>query len=171
MRKLVCDQFEVAEILARSGAKRASEAALRRAVSTAYYGLFQALCEMSARSLVGRGQPWDVCTPIFRSLDHGWTRTQFSERAADKKHPLGITVHEIGVAFTELQGAREWADYNPEPHPEADEATGQKFAREEALALIETARRAVSKLDGLDRTIQLKLAIRLVARTRKDARR
>ena len=103
---------------------------MRRAVSTAYYALFQALCKMCADRLVGWNQPWEIFTPVYRSLDHGRTLNVLSERGSDKTHPLGDDVESIGVAFKELQAAREWADYNPEPHPEPGRTLeGDSFSR------------------------------------------
>ena len=173
MWKLVADQLEIAEFLAsRADSRRPREAALRRAVSTAYYALFQALCEMCAVTLVGWKQPWAAFTPVFRAIDHGRTLSVLSERGPGRTHPLGSGVESIGLAFRELQTAREWADYNPEHHPEPRRvAENVAFSRAEALALVAVARAAVSELDSLDADARLRLAILLVTRSRKEARR
>ncbi len=94
------------------------------------------------------------------------------ERASNKKHPLGEEIERIGIAFKELQAAREWADYSPEPHPDPSQTLlGAQFSREDALQLIAIAREAIGIVDQLDSAIRLKLATRLVARSRKEARR
>jgi hypothetical protein len=72
----------------------------------------------------------------------------------------------LGSAFKELQAAREWADYNPEPRPNFQEGS-PSFTREEALTLIELAEEAVAILDRLEEDARLNLAIRLAVRTRK----
>lgn len=173
MWKLIADQLDVAEMLAtKADLRKPKQASLRRAVSTAYYALFQALCKMCADKLVGWSQPWESFTPIYRSLDHGRTLSVLSERGSERTHPLRDAVENIGIAFRELQAAREWADYNPEPHPEFSRTLeGASFSREDALTLIAAARVAVSALDDLDDTIRLKLATRLVTRSRKETRR
>jgi hypothetical protein len=173
MWKLAEDQLDVAEFLAtRADRRRPRQAALRRAVSTAYYALFQALSEMCADALVGWTQPWQAFTPIFRSVEHGRTLTVLNERGPNRTHPLGIEVETIGAAFRELQAAREWADYNPEPHPDPRRtAEGAIFSRTEAIALVAAARAAVSGLYSLDAATRLSLATLLVTRSRKEARR
>lgn len=70
MSILVADHLHNARALANSDEQRPTEASLRRAVSTAYYALFQALCKTCASRLVGDDAPWEIYTPIFRSLDH-----------------------------------------------------------------------------------------------------
>ena len=172
MWKLITDQLDIAETLAtKAGRRKPRQAPLRRAVSTAYYTLFQALCKMCADRLVGWSQPWKTFTPVFRSLDHGRTLNVLGERGAGRTHPLGNAVASIGIAFKELQAAREWADYNPEPHPDPRRTSdGVSFSRESALALVAAARVAITALDDLDQPTKLKLATRLVTRSRKEAR-
>jgi hypothetical protein len=173
MWKLTEDQLDVAELLAtKADPRKPRQAALRRAVSTAYYGLFQALCKMCGDALVGWTQPWQAFTPIYRSVEHGRTLTLLNERGPERAHPLGPAVGKIGVAFRELQMAREWADYSPEPHPEPRRtADGVAFSRAEAIALVAAARAAVNELESLDGATKLKLATLLVSRSRKEPRR
>lgn len=173
MWRLVADQLDTAEFLAvKADPRRPRQASLRVAVSTAYYALFQALCEMCANSLVGWNQPWEAFTPVFRSVDHSRTLSVLSERGQHRTHPLGGAVETIGAAFRELQAVREWADYSPEPHPDSRQASnGVAFSRGEAKVLIAAARVAVNALDNLDEATQLKLATRLVTRSRKETRR
>jgi hypothetical protein len=170
--KFVFDQLENAELLAKSGPRRPRQAALRRAVSTSYYALFQALCELAARNLVGWETPWDGFTPIFRSVEHRQARSILDRGGSRVPHPLGDEIERIGIAFKELQNAREWADYNPEPHFDRQRVeTGAYFSRAEAVRFIEIARDAVDRLNGLDRGTQKRLAALLVARSRKEANR
>ena len=107
---------------------------------------------------------WEVSTPVFRSLEHRHVAQTL------KQKPLTDTpdLERLGIAFAELQQFREWAGYNPEPRPNM-QATGssQPFTREEALGLIDTASLAIDILDRLDDETRLRLAVRLVARSRK----
>jgi hypothetical protein len=167
--KLVFDQLENAELLATSGRTRPRQAALRRAVSTSYYALFQALCELTARNLVGWRTPWDGFTPVFRSVEHARARAVLGSLRTP--HPLGAEVERIGIAFRELQDAREWADYNPEPHFDRRRVeNGPNFSREEALRFVAIARDAVGQLNSLDEGVQKRLAALLIARRRKESK-
>ncbi len=163
MWSLVMHQLENARAIAALDKGRPRQASLRRAVSTAYYALFQALCEMCADELVGWGKPWESFTPIFRAVEHGRAAQTLSQRNLANTPEL----QRIGYVFKELQAAREWADYNPEPRPKFElEANASRFTRSEALTFIELAEEAVQILDHLAAGERLKLATRLVAKTR-----
>jgi len=165
---LVEQLLETAAALAALDQRRPRSASLRRAVSTAYYALFHSLAELCADTLVGWKQSWDVFTPIYRSLEHARTLTVLTARA----DPLGEQIERIGVAFRQLQEAREWADYNPEPHPDPRQTLDNiRFTREAAQELIDIARDAIEAVDALDPVLKLKLAARLIARPRKEVRR
>jgi hypothetical protein len=72
------------------------------------------------------------------------------------------------LLLKELQRAREWADYNPEPRPDyRPETNDSAFTRQEALRLVDSAVEGVRIVDRLDEDMRLKLAVRLVTRTRK----
>jgi hypothetical protein len=164
MWDLVQHQIENARALATIDKGRPRSASLRRAVSTAYYAVFHALCRTCTDRLVGWSKPWEVVTPVFRALDHYHTARALLQGplAADPEFLR------LGLAFKELQAAREWADYNPEPRPEFEQRMrASPFTREEALALIDTAVKAIDIIDRLDEPARLRLATRLVARTRK----
>lgn len=162
MWSLVRHQLENARLLATHDKRRPRPASLRRAVSTAYYAVFQALSATCADTLVGWSKPWEAFTPVFRALEHG--------RAAHTllQPPLAMTpeLGRFGLAFRELQEAREWADYSPEPRPNFV-TKSSPFTRQETLTLIDLAEEAIAILDHLDEDVRLKLATRLVARTRK----
>ena len=163
MWSLVAHQLENARALAALDKGRPRQASLRRAVSTAYYALFQALCETCAAELVGWGKPWESFTPIFRAVEHGRAAQTLLQRNLATTPDL----QRLGFAFNELQSTREWADYNPEPRPKLDATkNASPFTRSEALTLIELAEEAVGILDRLENSERLKLATRLVARTR-----
>ena len=163
MWSLVQHQLANARLLATLEKRRPRQASLRRGVSTAYYAVFQSLCVTCADTLVGKGKPWDVFTPVFRSLEHGRVaRTRLQSSVATTSE-----LKRFGLAFKELQAAREWADYNPEPRPSFEEGRkSSPFTREETLTLIGLAEEAVAILDGLNEYARLRLATRLVARMR-----
>jgi len=164
MWKLVTHQLDNARTLARSDKRRPREASLRRAVSTAYYAQFQALCETCARTLVGPDAPWEIFTPIFRSLEHRHVAQAFKQKPLIGTPDL-IT---IGNAFNELQATCEWADYSPEPRPNFDAAKNRSpFVRSEALLLIDTAEKAIQILDRLDDETRMRLVTRLVTKSRR----
>ncbi len=157
-------QIDNARLLATVDKGRPRSASLRRAVSTAYYAVFQALCAACADTLVGRSEPWSVYTPVFRAPDHYATAHALREPflAAIPDGPR------LGLLLKELQSAREWADYNPEPRPNyRPETNNSVFTRQEALRLVDSAVEAIAIVARLDQNARLKLATRLVPRTRK----
>jgi hypothetical protein len=161
MWSLVQHQLENARLLATHDKRRPRQASLRRAVSTAYYAVFQALCATCADTLVKGHGPWEIYTPVFRTPDH-YRTAQTLLQGSEVRSEL----QRLGSAFKELLAAREWADYSPEPRPNFEDGS-PSFTREETLALIELADEAVAILDRLDEDARLKLAVRLVTRTRK----
>ena len=68
---------------------------------------------MCADTLVGWSKPWEAFTPVFRALDHGRAAQTLLQPSLATTSQL----QRFGLAFKELQEAREWADYNPEPRP------------------------------------------------------
>ena len=164
MWKVIQHNLENARALAELDKRRPREGSLRRAVSTAYYALFQALCETCANSLVGWNRPWEVYTPIFRAVDH----VRAAQVLRDSSFATTPALERLGHAFKELKAAREWADYNPEPSPSFVEgAEVAPFTRDATLAYVAMAEEAIEILTTLDEDTRLKLAIRLVTKSRK----
>jgi hypothetical protein len=126
---------------------------MRRAVSSAYYALFHALCYVCADQLVGwsKGR---VLEPLYRSLDHSTARTRLKSPAAKAIAPQ---LERIGIEFAILQEQRYFADYGP---PAA------LLSRGFALTLIGQAREAIALLESLDAEARLNLAVLLIARQR-----
>lgn len=148
------DLLALADFLARRDPGRPKQVLLRKAVSAAYYALFHALAQLCADELVGR-KPWNVFTPVYRSLDHGSAKRLFERSRAAKS--FGPVVIRIGHIFNVLQEHRHDADYNPEPFP---------FKRQDTLILIDQAREAIDALSQLSRDARLLLAVHLIARPR-----
>ena len=102
--------------LTKSDKRRPREASLRRAVSTAYYAVFQALCRTCATKLGDRalGRVHADISVFGSSVSLRWRSGT----------PIGRQAR-LAEAIESLQAAREWADYNPEPRPKFDAATNR----------------------------------------------
>jgi hypothetical protein len=91
-----------------------SEAALRRAVSTAYYGLFHTIAAAGAALFSG---PPELRAQIARGYDHASIASAckqledaLRQRAFDRDTPDARLVA-LAIAFRQLREARENADY------------------------------------------------------------
>ena len=85
---------------------------IRRAVSNAYYAMFQALAENNATALVGA--PTNQTTAaawarIYRGLDHATARAALQSN----RQNFSISVQGFTNAFVDLQQRRHSADYDP----------------------------------------------------------
>lgn len=147
------DLLDIASHLAQLEKGKPRQTSLRRAVSSAYYALFHALARLCADKLVGFSKPWDVYSPIYRSLDHGKAKDIFKRISSHRGPDVAI----IWQTFILLQERRHTADYDPSPFP---------FGRAETLDLIEQSRQAVVQISTLSDDDRLFVATQLVARTR-----
>lgn len=96
------------------GGRRPRQSDLRRAVSTAYYALFHALCRNCADAFIGtvgarRSEP--AWRQAYRSLDHSRARDRFRNRQVMGKFPADI--QDFGNVFVRVQEQRYAADYDP----------------------------------------------------------
>ena len=119
---------------------RPKQAYLHRAVSTAYYAVFHALCRMCADSLIGsthaaRRQPAWLQT--YRALEHGYCKNQCKNGLIKDAFPQ--EVRHFCEAFLLLQEKRHLADYDPTMH----------FALSEVQEDIALAERAIRNLQSL----------------------
>jgi len=147
------DLLDIAKHLALLDERKPRQTSLRRAISSAYYALFHALAALCADELVGHSKPWDLYTPIYRTLDHGRAKDVMKRLLTASSGDIAI----IGQTFILLQERRHTADYDPSP---------LRMGRSETLDLIDQARRAVSRLAGLGKSDRLLVAIQLIARIR-----
>ncbi len=129
-------------------------AASRRAVSSAYYSVFQPLSSLCASRLSGQDAGSEEYRRLYRALEHKQVRAALG-RSAYKT--------ELGIPFAQLQDARQWADYSIAPDPDLDLPGGSTRS---AQAYVEMARDALQFVDSLDKAAQLKLAILLIVRDR-----
>jgi uncharacterized protein (UPF0332 family) len=159
--RLVGDLLDFAESSTTQASRtRSQQVVIRRAISSAYYALFHALCYVCADGLVGWSRKEEF-EPIYRSLEHASARRLL--RHPDAK-ALGAAVERVGTTFAELQDLRHEADYSP---PGRRFGTTKPFTQKEALAWIRDAREAAEIVGGLDATARRRLAILLIAKQRR----
>ncbi len=131
------DLIETALILAHiDDPGRPRQTNLKRALSTAYYSMFHALCLNCADSLVGTTganrsqQAWQQA---YRSIRHGFAKEQ-CKRDKISEFPFGIRA--FAKNFVVLQDKRHQADYNP----------SYRLTRNDVYIDIETAAIAIRQL-------------------------
>lgn len=93
-------------------ATQAAPAAIRRAISTAYYAAFHALIASNAYVLVGSArdqQTADAWIRTYRNLNHNQAKTQLQQH----RNSLSTDVQVFADLFRDLQNERHNADYNP----------------------------------------------------------
>ena len=102
------DLMEVARALAEPGDATPTQAGLRRAVSTAYYAMFNCLAMSAADLFIGteRSPAWHR---TYRALEHGRARSACRQAQTMPEFPAEI--RDFADAFVELQMARQQADY------------------------------------------------------------
>jgi hypothetical protein len=138
----------------------AGSAGLRRAVSTAYYALFSRLAALCAGRLARSEPTSGSFKAIYRAIEHGHARKVLAAHA-EFSGP-------IGEAFERLQEVRQWADYSLDTHPESDKAARREgFSRAEAAKYVELARQTIATINALSKDSKQRLAVVLVARTRR----
>ena len=93
-------------------AKEPTPAAVRRAISAAYYAAFHALAASNADALIGLAQDQltaDAWVRVYRGLNHNQARSQLQQNRAS----LSASVQVFADLFQDLQNERHNADYNP----------------------------------------------------------
>jgi len=72
----------------------------------------------------------------------------------------------LGANFKRLQEVRHWADYSIDPHPDTERATaGSRFT--EAQQFVGLAKETIGFVDALAPDAKQRLAVLLVARSRR----
>ena len=134
-----------------------SEANLRRAVSTAYYGAFHTLCQSCAETLVG---PYSTISTrehwvtAYRTLEHRQVRNKFNNQGRMTSFPDQI--RDFARRFADLQYLRHRADYDPE-------AT---FGHNEVFQLLTDTREAIESFNAAPERERRLLAVYLIATLR-----
>ncbi|MCY4260653.1 MAG: hypothetical protein OXC91_10375 [Rhodobacteraceae bacterium] len=96
----------------RKGKPRQSD--LKRAMSTAYYAMFHALCRNCADSFIGTScalRSQMAWRQVYRAVDHGHAKTQCMNQGVMCQFPPEI--QRFAVKLIELQNRRHQADYDP----------------------------------------------------------
>lgn len=151
---LVYDLLELADGLARqTGRANLRKAAMRRAISNAYYAVFHSLCFVCASVIVGWGRTEDI-EPVYRLLDHAHARRRLASGDAAHVAPVFAS---IGAAFAVLQEQRHLADYCP---------PNLAVNRDKTLALLARARETVEIIESLTDNERRKLAVLLITKAR-----
>ncbi len=140
------DLLATARLLLSAGAANPpSEAQLRRAVSTAYYAVFHKVVQAGAGRLMGSGSQGTAGYGlIYRSFNHGRMKSvceslNVTRLSKTLQQQLGRTavspeMRSFAVAFTTLQEARHFADYDPSIRFILSDATGFVEEAEAAMA-------------------------------------
>ena len=155
------DLIKIASFLATIGVVsnlgRPRQADLRRAVSAAYYALFHALAHCGADMLAGSGLVrrnrigWQR---IYRSLEHGATRSRLNNRSGMRGFPREI--QDFGQFFVDLQLQRHRADYDP----------AASFDRATVIQLVAEAERHIIGLENAAAADRRDFAIYVLFRDR-----
>ncbi len=153
---MIDDLLDIADQLTGRDKGKPRQASLRRAMSSAYYAVFNALAWMCADTLVGTRIDWQTSRIIYRSLDHEALRRVF-QQARDEK-AFGPVAKQLSPVLLELQEARERADYDPE---------WSGHSRDEVRRLIAGARDAVDNIRTLDEASKRLLSVHLISKPRR----
>ncbi|MEX2174221.1 MAG: hypothetical protein WD872_07655 [Pirellulaceae bacterium] len=145
------DLLSLARNLAMLDAKKPKQANLRRAVSSAYYGLFHCLVDECCRSLVGTQHAQSPYRHILgRAFEHATMKeacTSFAgsqlKAAVAKGLPASFAipseVKAVARAFADAQEMRHLADYD----------RSERFVRSDVLALVEQIEAAIEDFADL----------------------
>jgi hypothetical protein len=137
---VIDDLIGLARRLARSSPKKPRQADLWRAVSKAYYALFNAMAKNVADTMVGavkRNRSEAAWVQAYRGLQHGDAKTA-CEAVRNMDFPPSFK--DCANAFVQLQLARQDADYDPI----------HRLSRTDALLAVDRAEDAVRKLRSAD---------------------
>lgn len=168
--------LEVADELARLGSTRPKQAALRRAISTAYYAAFHFLIEEATKHLAGvrateanlrafiaRGITHSGMKAVCKSVGSGsWPGVVEQRIGKGKLAAPSPLLKNVAAAFVNLQELRHSADYDPL----------RRFSRADAIIEVGRAKALIhdwdSVPDGDERTFFLYLMVVAAPRRSDD---
>ncbi len=136
------------------GNRQPTQAALKRAVSTAYYAMFHTLAHSNAECLAGpRNQNNEPAwVHVYRAIDHQPAKNRMNEN----KRQLPPQIRRFADTFSELQSQRHLADYAPD----------KDFTTSETDTWILRAEAAIIQFNQATPDERKQLAIKLLIRTR-----
>lgn len=136
------DFIALARLIITSGNGKPSQVALRRAVSTAYYGVFHSLASCGADLLIGgrgalRSDP--AWRQVYRALDHGAAKSACSNNQMMQRFPKEIV--DFANVFVTMQEKRHKADYDPTARFAKSSVNFDIDASEQAIVDLSKAKR------------------------------
>ena len=134
---------------------RPRQAMLRRAISTAYYAMFHALCQSNADTLVGdaaTGSNAELWARTYRALDHRPAK----DRLASYASAGALEMSNFASRFGNLQSERHDADYNPR----------RMFSRSQVINMINRAAAATQAFYDMPAPQRRTLAVHLLLSSR-----
>jgi uncharacterized protein (UPF0332 family) len=156
MNMLEARHIATARELCRRTGKRPRDAFMRRAVSTAYYAMFHALCRLCADQLVGgKHEKTPAWQRVYRAMEHKTAKNALLKKEVTDLHPALAT---FGVTFAILQDKRVAADYDP---------VSFSIYLDETNSLVDQADSAIKSLYGVDDDIKRNLATILLIKVRQ----
>jgi len=136
-----------------------SQTHLKRAVSTAYYAMFHAVCA-NAAALLSDEIPDPAASAAwlqaYRGPEHTHVRNQCRNAGLMARFPPDI--RNFAQNFVQIQSYRNQADYNPRAH----------FSRSDVLEIIDDAERAIIQLSSASAGTRRAFAITILLRNRAD---
>lgn len=164
---LSSDLLSQARTLINQEPKRPKQASLRRAISAAYYSLFHLLAEAAASAMLGGVDAADLRAIMRRAFQH--TSMKKAAQGIGARNPAepwksllptpSSQLQLVARTFVDLQQARHEADYDP----------ARRFARTEAVDLVErvenatAAWKAIRKANARSKSYSLEARIFLTA--------
>ena len=145
----------VGESATRQTRGRPRQAMLKRAISTAYYAMFHALCISNANLVAGQSTDAptrEAWTRAYRSLDHGPARQRMSQGTG----MMEPAAQRFAAVFVLLQQQRLSADYDPH----------SRYSRNQVLTLIGAAETAIVDLLSMAPAERRPLAVLALLRER-----
>ena len=130
---------------------RPRQAMLRRAISTAYYAIFHALCQSNADTLIGdaaTASNAELWVRTYRALDHRQAKARLNSYTSAGAPALS----NFASRFGNLQSQRHDADYNPR----------RMFLRSQVISIIDQAEAETQAFYNLPAPQRRTLAVHLL---------
>ena len=136
-----------------------SQTHLKRAVSTAYYAMFHAVCANAAALLsdeIANSAASAAWLQAYRGPEHTHVRNQCRNAGLMAAFPPEIS--NFAQNFVQIQSYRNQADYNPR----------SDFSLSDVLEIIDDAERAINELSSASEGTHRAFAITILLRNRAD---